>query len=208
MQTVLKPVVAITRDATAVALFGEVTQINKSQTAKLTDLAIALAAQVTTLDLPVSSKVALIEATYAGEMTILAADRNVVAQLRALLWAKIAKDTIVEVSPPSKDGKQSAVFKPAGELSPKQAKVHLAEVKRIVRETEETPEAKKEREAKEAKAKMDAQVTANAQATTIAAAKSVEAFAYVLSESQRPHLIQELAKQGLCLAKIKTAPTK
>lgn len=207
MNTVTKPIVSIARVASTLALFGEATALVKSQAAKLETLAIDLAKQVESIALPISSKVMLLEATYSAEYTTLAADRNAVAQLRALVWTKVAGNTVVEVSPPSKDGKTAAVFSPADKLSPKAAKVHLAQLKQVVREAEETPEQKAERDKTAAKIKLEAQVKANAASTEAARVKSIEAFAYVLSDSQRPHLIAELRKIGLALSKCKAAPT-
>lgn len=202
----IKQVVAIPRSDAVVALFATVNDVRVSLSTKMETLAVALAEQVEDIDLPVSSKVALAEATYAAEFKKLAEDKNVVAQLRACLWAKVSADTMVEVSPPSKDGKVDAVFKRAEDLSPKQAKVTLAQLKTIVAEAEESPEEAARREAAEEKAKHAAQQAANKTATEEAAKRSEEAFAYCLSESQRPHLIAELAKQGYALIKIKTAP--
>ena len=201
-----KQVISIPRCDAVVALFAATNDLRVSLSTKMENLAIALAEQVEAIDLPVSSKVALAEATYSNEFKKLAEDKNVVAQLRACLWAKVSVDTMVEVSPPSKDGKVDAVFKRAEDLSPKQAKVTLAQLKGIIAEHEETDEEFAAREAREAKAKHDAQVAANKAATEAAAAKSEEAFAYVLQESQRPHLVSELAKIGYALVKVKTAP--
>jgi len=201
-----KQVISIPRSEAVVALFADANTLRVSLSTKMETLAVALAEQVASINLPVSSKVALAEATYAAEFKKLAEDKNTVAQLRACLWAKVAEDTMVEIAPPSKDGKTEAVFKRAEDLSPKQAKVTLAQLKAIVAENEESPEEATAREAKEEKAKHDAQVAANKAATEAAAQRSEEAFAYVLSESQRPHLLSELAKIGYALVKVKTAP--
>lgn len=207
MNTQAKPVVSIARDSAIIGEFATVTNTATTLSAKMLELAKHLAAQVSHLEsLPVSSRVGLIEATYAPEFKTLAADRNAVAQLRACVWAQIANDLLVEVTPPSKDGKTAAVFKPAKDLTPKQAKVHLAVVKNDIAEQEATPEEKARKEAEANKAKAAAQEQANAMATSAAKLKADEAWAYCLADANRATLVTKLADIGYKLAKLPGAP--
>jgi len=199
-----KPIVAIERDESIVALFGDVVTIDKSLGLKLSMIADQLAAQVATLTLPHASKCALIEATYTGEFKAIAGNRNTAATLRALIVCKVAGSLKVETKAPSADGKVAAVYQPASKLSASAAKTHAAEIKALAVEAEETPSQKLAREQASAKVAHAEQEKRNAEASAEATAFADKAFAFCLADGTRDRLVSELLNIGYKL--IKTYP--
>ena len=202
----VKQITTIERDSAVISLFTDAAAVDKSLNEKLGQLAQHLADQVIDLELPHVSKLALIEATYKAEFTALALNRNTVATLRALLVCKVADDFEVEVKAPSKDGKVAAVFKKSADLTAGEAKKFAAEVKAEAAALDLSPEAKAEAEAAAKKAADEARAKATAETAVLLAKKADEAFAFVLSTTQRQRLVSQLAEIGFKLVKSVAKP--
>ena len=199
---------SVTRNELIANLFVAATNLDASLNAKLGELANILATEVAGFDLPLASKLALLESAYKDDFKLLAVNRNTVASLRAALTCKVAGGMLVEVKAPSKDGKVGAVLKPADKLSVGEAKKFAAVVKADAAEAERSPEEAQRAEQLEKSMKAAAQEVSNKLATAVAQAKAEEAFAYVLHDARRATLTAKLAAIGYKLAKLTTAPTK
>ena len=199
---------SVTRNELIANLFVAATNLDASLNAKLGELANILATEVAGFDLPLASKLALLESAYKDDFKALSANRNTVASLRAALTCKVAGGMLVEVKAPSKDGKVGAVLKPADKLSVGEAKKFAAVVKADAAEAERSPEEAQRAEQLEKSMKAAAQEVSNKLATAVAQAKAEEAFAYVLHDARRATLAAKLAAIGYKLAKLTTAPTK
>lgn len=202
----LSQIASLQKDPAIIAGFSALVKTSETMSGQMDTQAKLMAAQVAPYGMKKTTAIGALESVYTAEFKALSANRNTVAQLRACLWMQIAGDLLVEVTPPSKDGKTAAVFKPAKDLTPKQAKVHLAVVKNDIAEQEATPEEKARKEAEAAKVKADAQAKANAMATAAAKLKADEAWAYCLADANRATLVTKLADIGYKLAKLTTAP--
>ena len=181
----------------------------KAFNAELETLAPTMAAEVAAIEgVTAAQKVALLNEVYAAPLAQLKPQKDVMARLNALIFCHVAGSTQVEVAPPSKDGKVGAVFKTANTLTATEAKKHVADVRRLVKEAEETPTEKAARVKAEELSRMATQVVANKLAAEAANAKIEAAFAYVLSAPCHDELVERLAAQGYKVVKITTAPAK
>jgi hypothetical protein len=182
---------------------------NKAFNIQLECLAGDMAREVEAVELlHVSEKVALLNATYDAALQQLKPYKDTMAKLNALIFCKVAGKVQIETTPPDAEKKSSAVFKAADALTATEAKRLVADVRQTVMEAEETPEEKRLREIQAEKNKKAAQAVADKLAADAAAAKVEEAFAFCLSDKVRGSLEERLAKIGLRLVVIPTAPAK
>ena len=198
----------VNRDPQIGELFASVVKVDASLNSKLGELAESLAAQVSGFDLPHASKLSLLESAYSADFKLLAVNRNTVATLRALMVAKVAGSELVEVSPPSADGKKAGISKPAAQLSAGEAKKLSAQIKTQMVESERSPEEEARAEALAKSMKAAAQKVANERATIAVAEFQEKALAFAVSEPARVRLSEMLAMHGLRIVKDPKAPNK
>jgi hypothetical protein len=243
MTQATKTVVSIERSAPVIAFFGDVAEATSAafradgnESAKIQKLAQALAGQVESLALPLSSKIALVKATYAQEFAGMASTKdldkqlakrksNAVAALVAALTCYIAADTPVETKAPA-EGKP-AEFKKAGELSLSAQRAAAAEVKKVVADAEKksateaaiaamTPEQKKATELKlaEIAAATAANVAKERQAAQLATATALVGslavqLDFIMTTPETNAKLNDLfAAHGFEIKKSKRAPAE
>lgn len=237
-----KTVVAIAREASsleAITTLQEAVsaamQADGKEASTIQACAKTLAAQVAHLDLPLSSKVALIRATYADEFGALASTKdltkeqgkrksNAVAGLIAAVTCYCASDMPVEVAAPT-DGKD-AVFKKAGELSLSAMKANAATVKETAKAAETvvaqaamlaamTPEEKLAAQAASAQKASAAKAASDAAKATLIAEANAETCkefianlsGILASNDNREALDAAFLHVGLKLQKCKASPS-
>ena len=189
-----KPTVAtiVASPATTDAIMALVER-GTSLNLQLAAVTASMANEVLPLGISASASFNLLTDVYGESLKHLKPLKDVMARFNALLHCKLAGQMPVEIAPPSKDGKISAVFKAADTLTATEAKRLVSDVRASVREAEETPDERQVRVKKEAAAKAVAQAIANKLAAEESAKKREVAFAFVLAQVNRAELLERLA---------------